>query len=642
MKYWSFILFLLGFSTLLNAQQLNTVSFDYNPILKKAAKQLDNKIHKNGNFLDTIALPFIDDFSYNGPYPDTDLWLDNSVYINSTFAIDAPTIGVATFDGANYQGAPYANSGQGSADTLTSTGIKLAGKDASSNINLSFFYEPKGYGDKPGSNDKLMVEFKDNNDTWVEVWSYIDTSNISDIPTFNFVTISINDNSYFYDGFQFRFRNEATFTGFRDMWHVDYVRVTEGQTPSTTLDDVAFNKPPISILGTYTEMPWAHFKGFEADELDTQSEMNLYNHFNSDQNVRPARYKVNSLDGVVNFDMETLDFGSAPINGNITKGVTTLIDSVMAIVEYNSLLNDLKNYNGTSPVTLDVQLNITPANEQNSIVPVARNNAISREIVFDNYFSYDDGTAETAVAAGRIGDQFAVKYHANVADSLKAIQINLPRLSGNITNQRINLKVWIDDIDGTPAYQRNFVKAVYVDTVQSWTTYSLDSNALLIPAGSDFYIGWQQATTPPTLSTSFLIGYDRNTTKGFSQIFQNVGAGWEKLDTVTIQPPMGSIMIRPIVGNGEYFSTSSKEIKTEAINFRLYPNPTRNQLTIELANNDFENYEYQIFNTTGVLMQADILSNNVNVSDLSNGLYIIRLRNTTSNVSEIQKFMILK
>lgn len=641
MRYWSFILLFLGFSTFSDAQQLNIVSFDYNLILQKAAKEVDSKIHKSGNFFDTIALPFIDDFSYNGPYPDTDLWLDNSVYINSTFPIDAPTIGVATFDGANYQGAPYANTGQGSADTLTSTGLKLGGKSSADNINLSFFYEPKGYGDKPGSNDKLMVEFKDNNDTWVEVWSHIDTTSISDNPTFNFVSISISDNSYFYDGFQFRFRNEATFTGFRDMWHIDYVRVTEGQTPSTTLDDVAFNKPPISILNTYTEMPWTHFKGFESDELATQSEMNLYNHFNTDQNVRPAQYKINSLDGVVNFNEEILDFGSAPINGNIPVGIT-FIDSVMASVEYNTLLTDLQSYNASSPVTLDVSLNITPPNEQNTIVPVVRNNTISRELIFDNYFSYDDGTAETAVAAGRIGDQFAVKYHANVADTLKAIRINLPRLSGNITNQRINLKVWVDDINGTPAYQRNFVQAVYVDTVQSWTTYSLDSNAVYIPAGSDFYIGWQQATTPPNISTSFLIGYDRNTTKGYSQIYQNVGSGWEKLDTVAIQPPMGSIMIRPIVGDGEYFSTSSKETKTEAIDFRLYPNPTRSQLNIELINNDFENYEYQIFNTTGVLMQTARLTNSINVSDLSNGLYIIRLTNNVNNVSEIKKFMILK
>ena len=486
-----------------------------------------------------------------------------------------------------------------------------------------------------------MVEFKDNNDTWVEVWSHTDTTSSSDTPSFNFVTIAVNDNSYFYDGFQFRFRNEATFTGFRDMWHVDYVRVTEGQTPSTTLDDVAFNKPPISILETYTEMPWAHFEGFEEEELASQSEMSLYNHFNSTQYVRPAEYKLSVVNGVFGFNIETLDAGSDPINGNISTGIT-LIDRVMAKVEYDVLVLALQNTTFVSPVTFDVQLNITPQNEQNTIVPIVRNNTINREVVFDNYFSYDDGTAETAVAAGRIGDQFAVKYHANVADSLKAIQINLPRLSGNITNQRINIKVWIDDINGTPAYQRNFVKAVYVDTVQSWTTYSLDSNALLIPAGSDFYIGWQQATTPPTLSTSFLIGYDRNTTKGFSKIYQNVGAGWEKLDTSVIQPPMGSIMIRPVVGTGNYFSTSSKKVEKEAINFRLYPNPTRNQLMIELANNDFENYEYQIFNTTGVLMQADQLSNNINVSDLSNGLYIIRLVNTTSNVSEIQKFMILK
>jgi hypothetical protein len=637
MKYWSFILFLLGFSTLSNAQQLNTVAFDYNSHLKNTAQ----KIRKTGNFNDTIALPFIDDFSYSGPYPSSDLWLDNSVYVNANLAIDAPTIGVATFDGANYLGAPYANLGQGSSDTLTSTGIKLAGKSSSSNIKLSFFYQPKGYGDKPGSSDKLMVEFKDLNDTWVEVWSHIDTTGTNETPRFNFVTINISSSAYFYDGFQFRFRNEASFTGFRDMWHIDYVRVTEGQTPSTKLDDVAFNQPPVSILKTYTEMPWSHFKGFEVKELETQSEMSLYNHFNTAQQVRPARYKVLSADGIVNFNKETLDFGSAPINGNIPTGIV-FIDSVMAAVEYADLLSDLQIYNPTAPVSLEVALNITPANEQSSVVPIVRNNLVKREIVFDNYFAYDDGTAETAVAAGRIGDQFAVKYHANVSDTLKAIQINLPRLSGNIINQRINLKVWLNDLSSTPVYQRNFVQAVYVDTVQSWTTYSLDSGLIFIPGGSDFYIGWQQATTPPNIGKSFLIGYDRNTTKGFSKIYQNVGAGWEKLDTVAIQPPMGSIMIRPIVGPGTYFSTSSKEAKAAAIDFRIYPNPTRHQLNVELANNDFENYDYQIYNTTGILMQADRLSNQINVSDLANGLYIIRLTNITSNISEVKKLMIVR
>lgn len=641
MRYLSILLIVFGCSAATFAQQLNTVSFDYNPVLKAAAQQLSSqKIKKGGGFQDTLALPFIDDFSNAGPYPDVELWMDNSVYINQTFAIDAPTLGVATFDGANFQGAPYANTGQGSADTLTSTGLKLAGKSANSNVKLSFFYEPKGYGDKPGSNDYLAVEFKDMNDTWVEVWRHTDTTGIVEVPKFNFVTIAINSSDYFYDGFQFRFRNEATFTGFRDLWHVDYVRVTEGQTPSTTLDDVAFNKPPLSILKTYTEMPWHHFTAFESQELAKQNEMSLYNHFNTAQQVRPAFFNLKQS-GTSFYNSETLDFGAAPYNGNIPTGIT-LIDSVLATIEYNNLETAFQNLTASGKVIFDLNLSISPANQQNTIASVVRNDTATRQIVFDNYFSYDDGSAETAVAAGRIGDQFAVKYHANVADTLKAVQINLPRLSGNITSQRINLKVWVGDLDDTPEYQRNFVKAVYVDTVQSWTTYSLDSSMIFIPAGSDFYIGWQQATTPQNLSNSFLIGYDRNSTKGFSKIYQNVGAGWEKLDTVAIQPAKGSIMIHPIVGAGTYFSTAAKAVKNTPIAFRLFPNPARDLLNIQLADNDFANYEYQIFNNTGVLLKSGNLEASILTADLASGMYFIRLFNTETKRFAMEKFVVLR
>lgn len=75
-----------------------------------------------------VLLPFFDDFTYEGPYPDPDLWADRSVFVNNTYAFYPPTYGVATFDAMDSEGALYRHGGLGvsfSADTLTSRPIRL-------------------------------------------------------------------------------------------------------------------------------------------------------------------------------------------------------------------------------------------------------------------------------------------------------------------------------------------------------------------------------------------------------------------------------------------------------------------------------------------------------------------------------------
>jgi len=620
--------------------QLNEVHLNENTSVKKEAHRLSNiKIKKGGGIIDTLDIPFTDDFSYAGPYPDCNLWTDKSTYINPSFAINPPTLGVATFDGVNQFGAPYAQNGQGSADTLTSMPLNLQGKNGD-NVQISFYYEPKGLGDKPGANDMLMLEFKDPNDVWTIIWSHIDTNSITVTPAFNFVNVSIANGNYFYKGFQFRFRNTATLTGLRDLWHVDYVRVTEGQSPTPILNDVAFNLPPVSIFKRYTALPWKHFEGFEADELATQNQLSIYNHFNSDQFVsNPAKFEIIDENGANAFSTNILDLSGNILNGNIPVGLN-VIDSVLVPVESTTLASSFMPYYGAEKINFTVQAFMSPNNQQNNVPAIIRNDTVIRSIVFDDYFAYDDGIAETAVAAGRIGDQFAIRYHTNVADTLKAVQFNLPRLSGTITNQRVNLKVWVGDLTGAPVYQRNFVKAVYIDTLDSWTTYSLDTGAFLIPAGSDFYVGWQQATTPVSISKSFLIGYDRNSLNGFAHIYQDVGAGWEKLDTASNQPAKGSIMIRPIFGAGEYISSPTKKVENRIIDIQLFPNPVRERLNIRLDNGDYYNYQYQMFNSVGMMLKSGTLTEQINTGDLISGWYVLRILNTETGATRTEKIIV--
>jgi hypothetical protein len=74
------------------------------------------------------------------------LWADDDAYINGTFPLNPPTIGVATMDGMDRTGYPYAAR---SAEHQRPGGSPYFGADqlvfpASDSIWLSFFHEPVG------------------------------------------------------------------------------------------------------------------------------------------------------------------------------------------------------------------------------------------------------------------------------------------------------------------------------------------------------------------------------------------------------------------------------------------------------------------------------------------------------------------
>ncbi|AUC75890.1 DUF4832 domain-containing protein [Olleya sp. Bg11-27] len=66
-------------------------------------------------------------------------------------------------------------------------------------------------------------------------------------------------------------------------------------------------------------------------------------------------------------------------------------------------------------------------------------------------------------------------------------------------------------------------------------------------------------------------------------------------------------------------------------NFSIYPNPTSDFITIKLKKSD--SAEIQIFDTNGQLIKELLVSNNykIDLSNLSNGLYLIRFKNNTSS-----------
>ena len=163
-----------------------------------------------------LRLPFMDDFSNDGPYPDATKWLDSAVYINAHYPVFPVDYGVATFDILNDTGGIYtdANVFPIIADYLTSYPIRLDSifdlelgtswkVTPADSIYFSFYYQPQGRGDAPLSYDSLSLEFGITDSAFSEIekiWLQIaKATNSGGIPFAEGDTIKPND-TIFYTG----------------------------------------------------------------------------------------------------------------------------------------------------------------------------------------------------------------------------------------------------------------------------------------------------------------------------------------------------------------------------------------------------------------------------------------------------------
>ena len=121
MKKGLVTILLLCFFVAVHAQKDTLLELKMNNTIRVAHNDIKNTPKTNNKAL--LTLPFLDDFSQYNHYPNQDLWTDFHAYINSSFPIDPPTYGVATFDGLDSTGFPYNfvnSTAYGIADYLTS------------------------------------------------------------------------------------------------------------------------------------------------------------------------------------------------------------------------------------------------------------------------------------------------------------------------------------------------------------------------------------------------------------------------------------------------------------------------------------------------------------------------------------------
>ncbi|MCB0706529.1 MAG: T9SS type A sorting domain-containing protein [Saprospiraceae bacterium] len=593
---------------------------------------------------DTLDLPFFDDFSYAGPYPQTQYWLDRDVFVNNTMSTKLPSVGMATFDGLDRTGSTY-NTEFGIADLLTSRYIDLS--NTSGEVVLKFFVAPKGLGLYPNETDSLFVEFRNIAGEWDRVASFAGISDeipLDSVPAFLFKAIPISEVGYLYDGFQFRFSNLVSPSGLFDLWHVDYVYLNDSEDQTSNFEDLAFGTLPGRILQNYSSMPWAHFEPFVATEFaGSVYESTFFNHFEQVVTVTESAITLEE-------DLSGFTFAGAE---NVVDGVDANIPPKVPVSRQktiNNLIRDgyIDDLGTQFPGEEYVRLALTYELTQNSQDPLFfRNDVVTSYTEFDNYFAYDDGSAESYLFLENpqgVNPSLAVKYHANVEDSLRAIQFHFPHVNGNVSNQLFNMRVYLDDLDTEPAFEAIFIKPVYpdikFDTLQGFTTYRLQNllgelTPVFLPENTDFYVVFQQATV---INKGIPIGFDLNNQEQ-DNIFVNLGDDWVSLPEQA-SDFKGALMIRPVVGDFTPPNTAVKDIpENPELQISISPNPSDG--FIQLSGLEApEKWKYRLMDGTGSLIRSGTANWELNFTDLLSGWYILQLYHPENGQMTSKKLII--
>jgi len=536
-------------------------------------------------------LLFFDDFSTENIFVSDNLWDFSSAKVTRNYAINPPSLGVATFDGLDEFGLArdfsVINSSAPS-DTLLSKPIDLSGM---STAFFMFYFQGKGLGETPEIQDKLVLEFF-NGSFWVEKWSSLGIA----MQEFEKEVIIIDSAQYLTGDFKFRFRNYATISGNFDHWHIDYLVINEllNVSDTTELNDVSFVYSSPSFLNRYYEMPWTHFLNNEANELKDSIDIILRN---------------NSASVNVDFQFNVYENNSQiyhyPVIG-VSRNVT--------ILDYDTI----GNFSFTNP-PIDIQSNIFNSFEPDSasflvqyIIKTSNSDIKINDTLYHNqnffsHFAYDDKSAESAYGINTNGAMLAYEFQLNRPDTLRAIQMYFPQMLDSVSNIPFKLTIWKDiNGQGDVLYQQD-VFPVHTEN-GNYHTYYLDSLFQLV---GTFYVGWEQ-TTDDLLN----IGLDKNNNAN-EYMYYNVGSGWLNSSY------LGSWMIRPILSMNQIVSN----IPNKNNIFSVYPNPAKDNFFIESSANS---NLISLYTLNGILIRkfkSNLNLTQIDVDDLERGVYILEISN---------------
>ncbi|PWJ54513.1 putative secreted protein (Por secretion system target) [Dyadobacter jejuensis] len=563
----------------------------------------------------TVNLPFFDDFSTaTSGIPDATYWETGSgVSINNTLTTGQPSLNLATFDGLNSHGFPYNFINplyQDFTDTLTSQPIALGGLSPADSIYLSFFWQSGSLIEKPDSSDFLQLEFLGVDAQWEVVWKQtgyrVDSA-------FHQTFVAIKDPKYLHSGFQFRFQSYGRSSGAYDMWHVDYVFLNAGRNSSDRyIRDLALTRPLSPLLKEFTNMPLGHYltdPGRFTEEAVTAEIRNLYNNENRTSFVLTLEDELSGTSFVGGSEGSTYIGPLATLDKSVKMSPLTGVEGLESLrIRYKFMMQTTDNQNPSIP-TIDLR----------------RNDTLSAVAELNDYFAYDDGTAEYGVQMNQKLGRTVVQYLLPKPDTIGGVRMSILPFNNDIAGSSFTLQLWSNK-QGKP--DRLLAQQAFPATYNSSRTeLSEFAFARAVAVSDTFYVGWLQVSDNP-----LTIGYDLNTKYGAGKVHYSVGNSWTVAANLR-----GSIMIRPFVARaGAEVITGTEPLLQQAF---YYPNPFRG--TVQWKGEALKKIE--VYDQSGRLLREitdGIQGDFIDLKELTQGYYYFKTYTTKG--SSVHRMLRLK
>ncbi len=532
------------------------------------------------------------------------LWLDNYAYRNLRFVVNPRSLGVVTFDGLDPSGFPYAigTSFSNTADYLNSKPLDLSPYTATDSLYFSFLVQSEGFGDLPESTDSLRLEFYAKDlDQWFHVWAIAGDT----MSPFKVVHFPVTEAKYFKKGFQFRFSNYGALSGALDHFHIDYVHLRpQSNYIDTLFKDFAWVYPMNSLLQDYTSVPWDHYKN-SPKPFRNDLPVTLHNGSPTPENNQFAGQFTIDQAGTILGQFSIA--GSQLSNGDLNYEPNTTYLSLNNISTLGSFPTNLVGNEQAFRVRGELSVQFPN---------LGLNDTTSYYQPFQNFYSYDDGSAEAAFGPTGAQSRLAVQYDAYEADSLIGVSFHFVPSVIDVSNKLFLISVWSNE-NGQPGallYEDDVFfprTPLYGDEQGIFVPYFFnDTQKISVP--TSFFIGWRQLD-----AERLNLGLDRNIDHS-DKIQYSVDGGFTWLTS----PYPGSAMIHPIFSTALDASLGFANNAMPKESWHAYPNPAQNEFVVVLPK-IYQGNQLILSDALGQIQQ--IQSNSTfDISNLPNGVYFLQ------------------
>ncbi len=547
--------------------------------------------------LDTILIPFWDDFSGNDSI-ENNIWsVYESLSVKDYYNINAPSLNVIEFDGLNKDGIPYNyENGYGVSDILESDKINLNNFNLQDSLYLSFYWNYNINGELPDNEDSLKVEFLDKNNVWKTVWvKNGGNENHSDLFSFESILISPD---YLHQNFMFKLYNKGNTEGPFDSWLVDYFYLDKNRSKYDSLSlDRTISHKGFKVLNNHISVPFNHLS-----YADSYADSIVFSINNLDNQIQPINYSFEAY--IKEFDLSFIYSQNKELSpilgGNESRN----------IINNPIKLSDFKL--GKDSIEVDFSFYIESGDSTYLNKNLILNDTTNFQIKFSDFYSYDDGKAEYAAGLNQKNSELVLEHFTFTSDTLTHIQILFPETIENTYTQNIELVIY-KKIDNESTKLRSQNVGISYDN-NKFNTYKLD-NPLIVE--DTFYIGFKQ------FESNFLsVGLDKNNNTS-DKIFYKIDNQWEQNDIIK-----GSLMIRPIFKNSDLvISGINKETQPKSI--IIFPNPSNG---IFFLSKKVE--KLKVLDSRGSILLNDENTNKINLSRYSKGIYYLIIMDEKNQITK--------